>query len=141
MTRSVPPTATSRESAAARVLARTSLFGVLVAGLIAASGSALATSDARSGHASGGQTDGDRNGGTTGAWNGEHFTDPYGFHHSETDPRLQAEHQNAQREYFQRQNQATPSPSGTGGGAAAWTPTPRPDGDGWTVCRPLASWC
>ncbi|MFI9509731.1 hypothetical protein [Nocardia sp. NPDC052566] len=116
------------------------IVGALTAGALAEAGVATAEPSARSGSStsSGYSTsDGDRD------QTGMHSIDPFGFHHSENDPRLEAQHQDAQRDYFRDQNQRQAADTGLGGGAGAatWARVPRPDGDGWTVCRPQASWC
>lgn len=75
---------------------------------------------------------------------GAHHIDPRGYHHDDSSPLRQAEHDEARREYFndlREQLAASRVPDGEGSGAATWRPVQQQDGSGWTVCPRLASHC
>ncbi|MEU7765503.1 hypothetical protein AB0B25_10335 [Nocardia sp. NPDC049190] len=81
-----------------------------------------------------------RNG--TGDTTGWHHIDPMGFNHRDRSPLRTQQHNNALRDYHQRQSQPTPGNTGTGGNSSpSWSHAQRPDGSGYTVCKPQASWC
>ncbi|MVU76410.1 hypothetical protein GPX89_04020 [Nocardia sp. ET3-3] len=69
---------------------------------------------------------------------GLHASDPFGYYHSDMNPVLQNQHPR------QSEDPAQPDPqplSTRAGNPAAWTPSWNDDGTGYTVCRPLATYC
>ncbi|MEV0032748.1 hypothetical protein [Nocardia sp. NPDC050793] len=75
---------------------------------------------------------------------GWHHIDRFGFHHTDLDPRMEAEHRDNQREYYRHLNAPETSiGTATSGssGSQTWTAAARPDGNGWVVCKPHARQC
>lgn len=105
------------------------IVGGVLAATVLTSGVAIADSGARADHAPGRDT------------TGAHHIDPSGYHHTDTNPLRQNEHQNSLRDYRSRPNPAESTENRGSGGATTWSAVPRSDGDGWVVCRPTASWC
>ncbi|MFR9751617.1 hypothetical protein ACL02S_11325 [Nocardia sp. 004] len=114
-------------------IARRLLAGIAIACALAISGTGLTSAEAHASNPRKGSGD------TTG-W---HHIDPMGFHHRDRNQLDTREHDTAFREYHRRNNQSTPGNTATGdnSGNPIWKPVPRPDGNGYTVCRPHASWC
>ncbi|MFJ9366609.1 hypothetical protein ACIRRA_19610 [Nocardia sp. NPDC101769] len=69
---------------------------------------------------------------------GLHASDPFGYLHSDMNPVLQNQHPRSPGEV------PAPSPQpldNRAGNPSVWTPSWNADGSGYTVCRPLASFC
>ncbi|UGT69486.1 hypothetical protein LTT66_04630 [Nocardia gipuzkoensis] len=122
-------TAKTTPHAARRLLTCAAIVGVLTAGA-----AGIAGAESHSGPSN------PRNG--TGDTTGWHHIDPMGQHHRNSD-RLDAEEADqAIRDYRQRQNQAAPGTvTSDNSNGSSWSRVARPDGNGYTVCRPQASWC
>ncbi|MGO4617627.1 hypothetical protein AB4305_27165 [Nocardia sp. 2YAB30] len=114
--------------------ARRLLTCAAIIGAITVGGAGLAAAESH-----GGPSDPRNGSGDTTGW---HHIDPMGFHHQDRSPLRENQHNNAIRDYHQRQNQPAPSGAVTGdNGSSSWSQVQRPDGSGYTVCRPQASWC
>ncbi|MEU2043236.1 hypothetical protein [Nocardia niwae] len=117
-------------AAARRLFACAAIVGLLTAGAagIAGAESHSSPSDPRNG---------------TGDTNGWHHIDPMGYNHRDSDPRRADEHDDAIRDYHQRQSRPAPAdtPTGDTSVSPSWSRVGRPDGSGYTVCRPQARWC
>ncbi|QIS06134.1 hypothetical protein F5X71_30910 [Nocardia brasiliensis] len=121
----LPQRSTSSGHPRRRATALALIVGFFGAATVLTSGSAAAALDDRPGRDT----------------SGAHHVDPEGIHHTDNNPLRQNEHQQAQREYWAKQQSAPTPGRGGGGESTTWTAVPRPDGEGWVVCKPTAARC